>query len=78
MNMIKQNCFQPLKRKTKKLKTENREVVWKKKTPNYTKWWEAEETFKIYLMIMQTDMECASPVEIFEKLFSDEIYNLIV
>ena len=59
------------KRKTKKLKTENPEVVWKKKTPNYTIWSEAEETFKNCLMIMQTDIEYASPIEIFEKLFSE-------
>ena len=30
------------------------------------------------IMIMQTDMKYASPIEIFEKLFSHEIYDLIV
>ena len=63
------------KRKTKKLKTENPKVVCKKKTPNYYKWSEAEETFKNCLMIMQTYIEYASPIVIFKKIFSEPSFT---
>lgn len=63
---------------TSKINAKKLEIVWKTKTPKYTKWFEAEENYKNCLMQLETDSGNVSPVDMFENLFSNNIYDLIV
>ena len=62
----------------KKQRKERPKVAWKKKNPVYSKWSNVDDNEPIKLENLESHLHDLTPLQIFKKFFSAEVYQLIV